>query len=196
MKQLKIQQRRGTHRNLHNMHGHILVISSMRWSPRSSSRDHLRNHLWDSLRDEPWPGPLQPRPHPDHTPTTKTLSHRTQIVCICFGHINWTKSHDQLYAPYFIHFGFWCINFRSNNTTDTCSLVIILTSVTNKNTKETKSQTTRPTKNSWPTHDHLFFQIIPPKLDRLHDQPHDYYHDQLFPAETNHTTKYCVVFTR
>ena len=29
-------------------------------------------------------------------------NHRTQIVCILIGHVNWTKSHDQLFALYFI----------------------------------------------------------------------------------------------
>ena len=89
--------------------------------------------------------------HDTRNMSCRPCHRRTQTVCIFVGHVNQTKSQDKLYAPYFIHFGFQCLDFRPSNMTTTCSLAIMFTSVTNKNTNATKSKTKRPTKNPRPT---------------------------------------------
>ena len=81
-----------------------------------------------------------------------TLGHRTQIVCILVGHVNWIKSHDQLFSPYSAFFLFRSIEFRPNNTTNTCFLAIIFRSVTNQISKLTKIPNSMTNKNTKTNH--------------------------------------------
>jgi hypothetical protein len=97
------------------------------------------------------------------------LHHHTQLVCIFVGCVNRTKSYNQLYAPYCIHFGFRCLNVRPNNTTNTCSLAIMFTSVTNKNKRQKIK-----------LHDQL----------KIHNQPHDHFFQLFLPRRINTMTNF------
>ena len=73
--------------------------------------------------------------------------YRTQLVCNFVGHINRTKSHDRLFASYFIHCD---LRFLILDSTAQPTLALSQSYLPLRPTKEpnvTKRQTTQPTKN-------------------------------------------------